>query len=333
MHYIRLLRYRNSLIFWRYIMKLSFDKIKEITLGVIDFKEENGYLYPRRCTDTQVQTWYTMGDIHGKRSKMSAGVRLDFHTNSSTMRLEYPENTSYSLLIDGVFLRKIENDENCSVAIALPEGEKRVTIVFHYDKYGAIKSLELDDGASCVPHKSSKKFLFLGDSITQGYYTEFEFINYPFLVSEFFDADYLNQAIGGGDFYAPTVDMQLGYEPDAVFIAFGTNDWSHFPTLEILKMRCSDYLDAIKKKYSGKKIFGLTPLWRADENTGRAMGSFEQCCSLIKNELTAHGITVIDGYNLMPHNPKFFFDEYLHPNELGFTLYAQNLIKEIRKYI
>ncbi len=312
-------------------MKLSFDKIKEITLGAVGFTEECGCLFPRRCTEKQTEIWYTQEEVRGRRSKMSAGVRLDFYTNSSTMRFAYPQGSSYSLLIDGVFIRRIENDVDSSVGISLPSGEKRITIAFHYDQFGGIRELELDDDATCTPHISDKKFLFLGDSITQGYSTEYEFINYPFLLSEHFDVDFLNQAIGGGDFYAPTVDTELEYEPDAVFIAFGTNDWSHFPTLKMLDSRCSEYLDAIKEKYGDKKIFLISPLWRADENAGRPMGSFVQCCDVIKKQAIAHGLILIDGYKLVPHNPKFFIDEYLHPNTLGFSLYAQNLINEIKK--
>ncbi len=309
-------------------MLLSFEKIKEITLGADHFVTENGYLYPRRCTEKQTALWYTQQEICGKRSKMTAGVRLDFHTNSTSFRIEYPRDTTYSLLIDGIFVSRITDGE--SFEYALPRGTKRLTLVFHYDKFGGIKSLELDDGATCEPVKREKKLLFLGDSITQGYNTEYEFLNYPFLVSEFFEADFLNQAIGGGDFYAPTVDFDLEYDPDAVFIAFGTNDWSHFPTLQILDTRCSDYLDAIKERYGDKQIFVLTPLWRADEHAGRAMGSFEKCCDVIKNQALGHGLTLIDGYKLVPHNPSFFFDKYLHPNTLGFSMYAQNLIKELQ---
>ncbi len=314
-------------------MLLSFDKIKSITKGAIDFKEENGCLYPRRCTEKQTEIWYTQEEVRGRRSKMSAGVRLDFLTNSNTMCFAYPKGTSYSLLVNGIFLKKIENDESCIANIDLPSGQNRVTVVFHYDQFGGIKELSLDDGASCEPICKDKKFLFLGDSITQGYSTEYEFINYPFLLSEHFDYDFLNQAIGGGDFYAPTLDFDVPYEPNIVFIAFGTNDWSHFPTLETLKKRCSDYLDVIVKLYGDKMIFGITPLWRADEHAGRGMGSFAQCCELIKKEYASRGITVIDGYTLTPHEKSFYFDKYLHPNALGFEIYAQNLIKQIEKAV
>ena len=46
-----------------------------------------------------------------------------------------------------------------------------------------------------------------------------------------------------------------------------------------------------------------------------------------------HDIIVVSGWNLVPHLPEFFEDEYLHPNDQGFSLYAENLYKQISKYI
>lgn len=36
---------------------------------------------------------------------------------------------------------------------------------------------------------------------------------------------------------------------------------------------------------------------------------------------------------MTPHCTDFYSDGYLHPNDLGFTQYAENLCNEIRKYI
>ena len=41
--------------------------------------------------------------------------------------------------------------------------------------------------------------------------------------------------------------------------------------------------------------------------------------------------TVVDGWNLIPHLYAFFADQILHPNDQGFSLYAENLYKKITK--
>jgi hypothetical protein len=46
-----------------------------------------------------------------------------------------------------------------------------------------------------------------------------------------------------------------------------------------------------------------------------------------------HGMNHINGLELVPPSPEYFRDEYLHPNDLGFCLYAQGVIKQMNKYI
>ena len=47
--------------------------------------------------------------------------------------------------------------------------------------------------------------------------------------------------------------------------------------------------------------------------------------------LEKNGFEVVDGMTLGPHITEFFRDAHLHPNDLGFGLYAENLIKALNK--
>ena len=42
----------------------------------------------------------------------------------------------------------------------------------------------------------------------------------------------------------------------------------------------------------------------------------------------SYGFDIVDGYKIIPANCDFYADD-LHPNDLGFSTYAQNLIKEL----
>ena len=42
-------------------------------------------------------------------------------------------------------------------------------------------------------------------------------------------------------------------------------------------------------------------------------------------------VTVINGWSFVPGRSEFYADLRLHPNDLGFSLYAQNLYAEIAK--
>ena len=46
--------------------------------------------------------------------------------------------------------------------------------------------------------------------------------------------------------------------------------------------------------------------------------------SMIREEEEKAGFSVLDGMTLVPHLPEFFSDKFLHPNDLGFGIYAEN---------
>jgi len=63
------------------------------------------------------------------------------------------------------------------------------------------------------------------------------------------------------------------------------------------------------------------------------MGTFENRRQIVNEEAEMLGLIHIDGLTLVPPSPEFFADEYLHPNDAGFGIYADNLTKALRKYI
>ena len=61
--------------------------------------------------------------------------------------------------------------------------------------------------------------------------------------------------------------------------------------------------------------------------------TFAQCRALIAEEAERLGMIHVDGLKLLPPMPAFFGDGYLHPNDNGFSLYAENLIAKMEKYL
>ena len=50
---------------------------------------------------------------------------------------------------------------------------------------------------------------------------------------------------------------------------------------------------------------------------------------MLATEPEARGFEVISGLELVPPRAELFADTYLHPNDLGFGVYAENLIKKL----
>jgi hypothetical protein len=124
------------------------------------------------------------------------------------------------------------------------------------------------------------------------------------------------------------------FAPDYIFIAFGTNDWSHFGSLDTLNKRGNDFLDLVQAKYPTATVIAISPIWRGDFAEKRSMGTFEECCETVKELHRARGFYLLEGEALTPHEPSFYADEKaLHPTTLGFGIYANNIIKRISHII
>ena len=216
--------------------------------------------------------------------------------------------------------------------ISLPCGRKHIVLSLPNYSEGILAGICLDEGSYVEPYTYQKKFLFLGDSITQGSQSTRDSFCYAYRVSRFFDAEILNLGVGGSYMSADTLE-DVGFDPDAVFIAYGTNDYTHFDSIVSAETACREYFDKVKELYGNRPIFYISPLWRADGNLVRKTGTLDDCRKVFIRECEAHGFIHIDGYSLVPHMPFYLNDGYLHPSDLGFSFYSENLIKILQNYL
>ncbi len=320
-------------------MKLSFETIKSITVGAPRIWCEDGMIHFRKCSQEQIDAWHKFDPVLARNATATTGVRLDLHTNSKSFAFTIAKGSKYEIYLNNVMMCQITSadlkDGRFEYRIDNDRDENRITLVFPaHDEPGTLYSVELDDGATVTPHKFDRKLLFIGDSITQGWDSGYDSLSYAYRVSRFFNANSIIQGVGGGFFHETVFDYDLDFDPDAVVVAFGTNDWGRCVDMATLEANTDAFLSALTKKYAGKTIFGLSPIWRGEtEGVVRGTGKFEEVCDAVKAKIAAHGLILIDGKTLTPHMPEFFSDKYLHPNALGFGIYAENLIYQMQKYI
>lgn len=317
-------------------MKLSLEQIKSITVGALEITEENGTFRFAKCTTKQIEVCYRLRTVLGDRAKTTTGIRLDFHTNSNVFAFEAETKGKYDIYIDNVltyFYRDV--DFNCGMKkeILLDGKEHRITLYFPAHTEGILRSVEIDNSATLSPHKFDCKILFLGDSITQGWDSTWDSLSYAQNVSRFFDAESIIQGIGGSTFYEDSFDSEIQFEPDIVIVAYGTNDWNAYPSLAEGREHCARFLDKVTARYCHKKLFGISPLWRADQVTDTSMGSFQSCTDYVKEEILSHKMILIEGDKLTPHLGDFYVDECLHPNTAGYGIYALNLIAKMKEHL
>ena len=91
-----------------------------------------------------------------------------------------------------------------------------------------------------------------------------------------------------------------------------------------------EFYVALAAAYPNSRILAITPIWRKDVDRKTDFPSFDTVEKTIREATKPYGnISVIRGFDLVPHDEKYFADGYLHPNDAGFKIYAENLEKAI----
>ena len=313
-------------------MELSLEQIKAVTVGAINIYQDEAGIHFKRFTNHQLDIFSAKSEQFRNRSHCTAGCQLSFYTDSGMLFLDVVSGTKFEVLVDGLpyYFSLLEKPQR--LPVQLPSGRKHIVISLPNYSEGILARISVDEGAYVEPYTYQKKLLFLGDSITQGSQSTRDSFCYAYRVSRFFNAEILNLGVGGSYMSADTLE-DVSYDPDAVFIAYGTNDYTHFGSIADLKAACQEYFDRVKEIYSSKKIFYISPLWRADGTMIRKTGTLDDCRKVFIQQCEEHGFIHVDGYQLVPHVPFYLNDGYLHPSDLGFSLYAENLIKILQNHL
>ncbi len=316
-------------------MYLSIDEIKSITVGAVRTVLEGDGLHFYKCTERQTEAWYSQRKLMGERSVGSTGVRLDFHTDSGFFELGIAKGSRFDVYIDGEYIEHYEFEGGGVIRMPLGSEklERRVTVYFpNYGEGGAVRYLILDDDATLSRHAFDRKLLFIGDSITAGYESSLDGLSFAHRVSRYFNAESIVQGIPGGYFHEDCFDG-INFEPDAVMVAFGTNDFSHYKSLELLRSHAEKYFELVRKEYDGKKLFVISPLYRVDADRRQNMGSFEECRRAVAESGEKYGFIHVDGYSMIPNEAEYFSEGGVHPNDRGFEIYSKNLIKALEEHL
>ncbi|MCS7459062.1 SGNH/GDSL hydrolase family protein [Paenibacillus doosanensis] len=300
---------------------------------------------PLRFTERQMQL-YAKQDNYRIRSGCPAGVCLDFMSDTESVELAYLVEGSvrnwlyFDIWLDGVMKGSIGSptvgEDLGRLTYTLDAAEKtgqkrRWTIYFPHSVVLTVLSLTLSDGASAEPAVPYKRnLLCLGDSITQGMDAQKPSSTYPVQLSRALGMNVLNQGVGGYIFDAGSLDEELPYRPDLITVAYGTNDWGRYGAMEEFRQQCAAFFAKAARLYEGIPIFVVTPLWRADQDQPRSIGTIEALADTIREICADYpDIRVIDGQRLIPQMPAMFGDAYLHPNDEGFMHMTLNLFRHI----
>lgn len=321
---------------------MNITDVSPFVQGCLRYEEKDGFLFPRRFTKKQDEILERRGFV--PHPKASAGMRIEFYSCGGPMSLDMfftlgaggGAFTSMALYDNGFCVKRFfwnETDFEFHFDFKLEQGKKRrIALYLGNLNASGIRNLILPDDAE--PIKKNVKHLALGDSITHGYFAVNPALSYANILADALNAEILNQAIGGDILCAENIDTEIGFAPDIITVAYGTNDWwiCDAPTIE---KNVREYFSKLKSTFPNAKIFAITPIYRSQEESVRQSGTLNDVREIIKKNACA---TVIDGLKLFDRTYGFYADgEHeeagLHPNDLGFVLYAQRLIGELRPFL
>ena len=326
-------------------MKLEFDQIIPAVRGTVRTEEKDGKLWLYRFTEAQIEAYREYSEDFYKKTTCTAGVRLEFITNSENLTLtgEVISRSSrryfgfdvYSngSLVSHLFDKAEDSFEPYTITAKLGAGaQKRVTVYFPFSAQANITSLELDDEASFEVYEKPYKMICFGDSITHGYDALNPSFSYANRLADLLHADMVNKGIGGERFFPTLAQLKDDIEPDYITVAYGTNDWAHSPK-EVFDKNSELFYKAISENYPNAKIFALAPVWRKScVVKTKPMGEFSNVAKRISEIANAlPNVTFVDCFDFIPHEEKYYSPDVLHPNDAGFFCYAAELYRAIKK--
>lgn len=308
--------------------------------GVIGQECRGDGCMPLRFTPAQMAVYADDPGYHAC-SQASSGMCLDCETDAEELILEgdaFRGSTrdiwSFDLLVDRrLFAHRegsIAQEPHMSWRVKLPKGRKHVQLYFPCLASVSISRLEWLGGTETLPVVPQKRLLCLGDSITQGYTVHFPSLSYAARLAAALDMALLNQAIAGETFHAAMLDGALGFTPDLITVAYGTNDWSCKPR-DMLVRDAEEYLDGVRRLWPRVPLVVIGPLWRGDQEQFPERFPFADLQPILASAAERHDARFVRGDELFPAVPELMQDAFLHPNDLGQALYGERLAAALKR--
>ncbi len=312
-------------------MKLTNEQLKAIYHGVLWYQEtEDGYLQSFQYTKEQNEYFEKVSDFWFERCSASTSKTLEFTTEATACSFEYkliwmgsPDSVELWIDNQATDIRYIKDmEKEGTLSFGLPEGKKTVVIYLPADATMVIRNFEINGEFEPVTKK--EKVLWMGDSITQGFGPLRSAHTYVSVANRLLNYEILNQGIGGYVYDKNVLMPMYDYKPDKIIIAMGTNQFGT-ESMEGIE----EYYELLKEIYGDTPVLCVLPLWRGDVPDGEPT-LIKFCGNLKKIAQKYANVTIVDGFQLVPHLPEYFLDK-LHPNCLGCEVYGRNLVLEIEK--
>lgn len=322
-------------------MTADIELLKKITHGAVSIEKNYDGYYFYRMTEAQMEVCRNTAADFYEKAHATSGVRFDFVTDADSFEIKGMFRIGSSRLyayfdvkINGIASQhtgteNYKENPDFAMTVNLDGKKNKISVYFPCLTQFILTELTFENASFVDPVKKDMTVICWGDSITQGYDAHFPSFAYPNQLSDLLNAEMYNKAIGAEVFNPDYFNEKEPLDADLITVAYGTNDWNKC-SAETFKCNAPLFFEKLTAHYPDTPIYVIIPLWRKDCDRITAVGTFAeareklmQICSSYKN------ITIIDGWELLPHLEEFFADKYLHPNDMGFLHMMNKLLQYI----
>lgn len=318
----------------------------DLLRGVCEAVEIDGATVFYRHT-SDVRERYSIPLPRKRRSHSTAGVRVAFRSDTTRLRLalrcgdgvEWVPLGKCDLFVDGRIEAYFGPDRVDigtrweALVWTAPEPRMRDFVLWlPAMRQMQIESISVDAEArvEAIPLRP-KKWLVLGDSITQGYVTAHPSEGYAARAAEALGMEHHNTAVGGGLADPALAGLARGIEADLITVAFGVNDYNNSLAMDVFARNVAELLTGLRAARPQARIVWIAPIpyvtrTHRRNNVGRLLSDYTR--AILDQAAQVERIEVVDGYAFLPDESAWFVDN-CHPNEPGHEMYARSLVRAL----
>lgn len=297
-------------------------------------KTSAGWL-PHRFTPSQTAYYASLSEFAAIRAHCSSGVTLDFVSDAPEISFSFSSEgfcrgwLAFDLFENGRFMHSaIYHEPVPSGQVVFRRGhggQADFTIHLPYSCQVTLRDFHAGNFSPKAPAREGLLWC-IGDSITQGMEALHPSQTFAALLGEILQMNVLNLGVGASGFKDLCLDFAGLPKPDAVLVAHGTNDGPFaLEDWEGYRQRTAACTARIQQAAAGAPVTLLSPLWRGDLERQGLADIMPRIRSLLEERAGQMGWRFIDGLTVLPQEPAFCGDGYLHPNDLGFSICARVL--------
>ena len=321
---------------------LSPDDPRITWQGAISLQHTDGWVMPWRIPHEDRGLFPP--DALQERAAMPAGVRISFHSNTSTVAGQvesYPEAALLDLCCDGQFHGSVElAGQESFVFQDLPPGEKLIELWLPQFSEFRLRALELGDGATVAAFDDPRpRWTAYGSSITHCRTAERPSQTWPAIVAREHGLNLTCLGYGGNCHLEPMIARMIRDLPaDFISIKVGINVYGNGSlNLRTFGPAIIGFIEIVREKHPDTPFAVISPIYSPPrEETPNVVGfslqAMREEVAAAVSAIQAHGdtnISYIDGLKLFGSDYAHLLPDELHPDAEGYKLMGHNFLREV----